>query len=464
MVVVIIIIVAAVGVYYVAFTGSGSSTTTTSSSTGMSTTTSSTQTGQVTIQFYEALAASEAAYFTNTIIPQFEAANPGITVHLDNLGSPTDVANAVQSAVQGGATGTTLVGMDNLVVGELIGANALMDLSPFVSAMEPSGLIPSATNMINYESQIYNATYFLPFRSNVPLVYYNKLAFSQAGITTPPATTAQLMSDAQALTSAGFSTPIMFQGGGGANTPTEMYQFMVNFGGNPFMFNDSGDVQAFQYIYNLSAYFHPGYVKGDYGSPTCGCVFGIASNPPQYSILEYQWPYEYNNLVNSTFGMNSTTLGIYPGPAGPANGNHLLGGDVLVIPKGATNLPAIEAFAKFLLGAQAQKETLTNLSWVAVNSAAYQNLPANYTAVGNALQQAISEGVFLRNPAPWITQWNTYLNDAFTKIVINHAPYSQIKSILSSENQQLYNYLGNTYQGNVAQLYEQNTYKPISVS
>lgn len=460
LVIITIVILAGLAVYYVGLTSAP----TTSSATTTGPTMTGTSSSSVTIQFYEALAPSEAAYFTNTLIPQFEAENPGIKAHLDNLASATDVANAVEASVQGGDPGTTLVGIDNLVVGELINANATMDLSAVVSAMEPQGLISSATKMVNYESQVYNAIYFLPFRSNVPLVFYNKLAFTNAGIASPPATTTQLASDAKTLSSAGYTGPIMFQGHGGASTPTEVYQWMVQFGGNPFMFNDSGDVQAFQYLYNLSSYFNPNYVHGDWGRPTCGCVFGIAQSPPQYTMLDYQWPYVYNELTNSTIGMNSTTLGVYPGPSGPANGNHLLGGDVLVVPKGATNLAAIEAFAKFLLSAQAQQETLVHLSWVAVNSAAYQNLPANYTAVGTALQQAISQGVFLRNPSPWITQWNTYLDDAWTKIVVNHASYSQIQSILSSENQQLYGYLTQNYKGNVAQLYEQNYYKPISVS
>ena len=128
----------------------------------------------------------------------------------------------------------------------------------------------------------------------------------------------------------------------------------------------------------------------------------------QHPIHNYQWPYVYNLLTNSTLGMTDSTLGVYPGPAGPANSNHVLGGDVLVVPKGATNMDAIAKFANFLLASQAQKDMLLNLSWVAVNSGAYDNLPANFSAVGTALQQAISQGVFLRNPAPWINQWSNW--------------------------------------------------------
>ena len=412
----------------------------------------------VTVSFYEDFAPSEASFVTNTLIPQFEQANPGINVTLVNEPSPADVSTSVQALVKGNNPGTTLVGIDNLVVGELIYANDLMDLTSSVSSMEPSGLISSAQHMVSYESQVYNAIYFLPFRSNIPLTFYSKTAFAKAGITSPPTTTTQLTADLKSLSSAGYTAPLMIQGGGrDASAPTELYQWIVQYGGNPFMLNDSGSVQAFQYLSSLSPYFASGYDKGYWGT-----YVGLSSGT--YQVLDYQWPYVYNILTNATLKMTTSSLGVYSGPSGPVNSNHLLGGDVLVVPKGATNFGAIEKFANFLLSAQPQQEMLTQESWVAVNSQAYQNLPANFTAVGQALQQAISTGVFLRNPAPWIGQWNNIAYDAFTKIVINHAPASQIQSILNSENQQMYQYLVSNYGQQTAQQYEANTFKPISVS
>jgi trehalose transport system substrate-binding protein len=449
-IVIVIVLIAAGAVYYYSSTLSNMST--------PPSTTSTSAAGPVTIQFYEALAPSEAAYFNNMIIPQFEAANPNIKVNLDNLPSASDVASAVEALVKGGNAGTTLVGIDNLVVGELIYSNTLMDLSPLLSSIEPQGFITSAQKMVAYEQSVYNATYFVPFRSNIPLTFYSKAAFAKAGITSPPATTDQLLAAAKALQAAGYNGPLMIQGNGrDASAPTELYQWVVQFGGNPFLLNDTGSLQTFQYLSQLSQYFNPDYVNGYWGS-----YVGLSSG--QYQILDYQWPYVYNLLTNSTLGMSSNTLGVYPGPAGPVNSNHVLGGDVLVVPTGATNVNALVKFANFLLGSQAQKETLINLSWVAVNSAAYTDLPANYSDVGQALQQAISEGVFLRNPAPWITQWNNIAYDAFTKIIINHAPASQIQTILNSENQQMYQYLLANYGAQIANQYEQNVFKPISVS
>ena len=413
------------------------------------------------ITFYESLAPSEQSYFQSTIIPEFEAQYPNISVSFVNLPSGQP-ASTIATLVQANRVGVSIVGLDNLEVGEDLYPGYLMNLSPMISNMLPTTLIPSAANMVNYEKQVFNGVYFIPFRSNIPLVFYNKLTFAKAGISTPPMTDAQLLLDAQLVYNKTGVKPIMFQGAGntgghgGASTGTELYQWMVQDGGNPFLFNDSGDVQAFEFLYNLSAYFSPEYTGGYWGSYS-----GLATGT--YSYLDYQWPYVYGILTNGTYNMNSSSLGVYGGPNGTVNGNHLLGGDVLVIPKGATNVAALETFAKFLLSPIPQKQTLVQLSWVATNSQAYNNLPSNTSAVGAALNQSISNGVFLRNPTPWITQWNVYASDAFYKIIVDHASYSQIPSILSSYNAQMYNYLVSNYNTTVANEYESNYYKPISV-
>lgn len=486
-VIVIIIIVAGIGVYYATtitstttstatatvtgpgatttVTGPGATTTVTGPSGTVTITATTSTTGPpITVNFYESLAPSESAYFQQTLIPEFVAANPGIAVQFINLPSgqpPQEIATLVAS----NDVGTSLFGLDNLAVGSPLYANQLMNLSSIVSTMMPSTLIPSATSMVNYENQVFHGVYFIPFRSNIPLVFYDKQYLASKGITSPPTTDAQLLADAAILGSGS----IMFQGSantgseGGADTGTEMYQFMVQDGGNPFVFNDTGDVQAMQFVDNLSQYFNPGYTAGYWGTYT-----GLATTPPEYSVLDYQWPYVYTLLENATFKMTDTTLGVYAGPSGTANGNHLLGGDVLVIPVGATNLPAIEKLANFLLSPTAQQQTLVNLAWVAVNSQAYVNLPPSTSTVGAALQGAISTGVFLRNPTPWITEWNVYLSNAFTKIVVDNngnpsSTYSTIQSVMNSYNQQFYTYLKTTYNSTVANEYEAGGFAPISV-
>jgi trehalose transport system substrate-binding protein len=425
------------------------------------------QTSTVNIQFYESVATSEQAFIEKTLIPQFESQYPNIKVTFVNFGSE-GVSQNILALEQSGDVGSIVAGQDNLEIGSLIYSsqgNVLMNLTSASSSLMPSTMIPAARNLVNYEKQVFGGVYFFPFRGNVPLVFYNKTMFQSAGISNPPSTDAQLLQDAAMIYNKTHQKAVMIQGAStssghsGSSTATELYQWMVQYGGNPLYLNDSGDLHAMQFIYNLSAYFSPSFTGGYWGS-YAGLYHG------NYSVLDYQWPYIYNILTASPYNMTNSSLGVYPGPAGPVNGNHLMGGDVLFIPKGATNVPSLETFIKFLLSTQAQRETLLNLSWVAINSAAYQNLPAKYSAIDTALGNAIETGVFLRNPTPWITEWQVILdNTVFNPVFVQKSSgYSDLPTLLSNAHTAMYQYILKNYGSTNATLYQSDSnYAPISV-
>lgn len=446
---VIIIVIAAVaiaGAYY--STVMNRSVTTSSPSSTSSPPVSSPQ-AKVTITYYDDLSQSEAQAFDSVIIPQFEKMYPNISVKLVDQGA-TNIVSSIQALEGGGDVGPVVIAEDNMIIGQLLYAGDLMNLTPYYSTVTPSQLIPSMTNLVNYEKQVYGGVYFIPFRGNIPLVWYNKTVFSELGIS-PPQNWSQLMADAMIIHQKTGTMPVMFQGHGGASTSTELYQWMVQAGGNPLLFNDSGDVYAFTFLDNLSQYMNPQYVHGYWGS-----YKGLVSG--SYDILDYQWPYIYG--VMSSEGVNLNNIGFYPGPAGPANSDHLVGGDVIAIPKGATHIHSLLLFVKFLLSYQVQRDIITILGEPAVNQQAYQNLPSNVSALFNAEEQAF-QTAFFREPVPWINEWNTIADQAFVEIVVNHANPSQIPVILSHANEEMYQYLLTNYNSTVAQEYEQGVFHPL---
>jgi trehalose transport system substrate-binding protein len=404
-----------------------------------------------TITFYEAVAPEEAKVITGTIIPMFEAEHPNIQIKFVGNLATGDVIRNIQALEQGGDVGATIVGIDNLAIGELLYANQLMSLDSIAPSIVPSTMISSMAGIVNYEKQQFNGTYFIPLRGNVPLVFYNKETLGNAGYPSPPATMPELLQAAEAIYKGTGIKPVMFQGRGEDSTPTELFQWFVQFGGNPMLLNDTGDLQAFQYIYNLSQFFTPGYVQGYWGT-----YDGLANG--EYSILYYQWPYVYNLLLDK--GMDSSTLGVYPGPAGPVKSAHIIGGDVLAIPKGASDIPALTTFAQFLLSTPTQKHFITDLSWPAVDAAAYQDLPSNITEIYTVIQQGMQNPVF-RPPVPWITEWNNIVDQVWTQVIVDHAPYESIQATLNGANQQMYNYLLSNYGSAVAQQYEQGAFGPL---
>lgn len=84
------------------------------------------------------------------------------------------------------------------------------------------------------------------------------------------------------------------------------------------------------------------------------------------------------NVSTAVAFSSSPTIGVYAGPAGLNNTEHLIGGDVFAIPKGATNLNAIDTVITFFLSTQAQEE-LYKLGWPPIDTEAYAAHPVNTT-------------------------------------------------------------------------------------
>lgn len=406
----------------------------------------------VTITYFDDLAPAEAKVMESVVIPMFEKMYPNIKINYVDE-SASQIVQSVEALEQAGKVGPVIIGEDNMIIGELIYGGYLMNLTPIASQIMPSSLIPSMAKLTNYELKVWHAIYFIPLRANVPLVFYNKKVLAEIGFTQPPQNLTALLEAAKLIYQKTGIKPIMFQGHGGASTATELFQWAVQFGGNPIVFNDTGDVEMFEYLYNLSQYFSPAYIHGYWGS-----YKGLASG--EYFILDYQWPYVYPLLQG--LGMNSTTLGVYPGPAGPVNSDHLVGGDVLAIPKGvpASDLPYLIEFAKFLLSPQVQKIFIVDLGWPAVNAQAYQNLPSNISYLYQQEELAL-ENSFFRPPVPWITEWNSIMDQVFDQIIVNHAPYNEIPQILSKANAEMYQYLLKYYGPQIAQEYEEGVFGPL---
>ncbi|MGI0130724.1 MAG: ABC transporter substrate-binding protein [Thermoplasmata archaeon] len=443
-VVVVVAIAAGLGGYY----------------TGKSASSSSTSTATVT--YYDDLASSEATFMTSVLIPEFEAQHPNVMINYVNIDAG-DMVTKVAALVQANDVGTTLLAEDNLDIGELLyasgGGNDLMNLTSIASVIQPTTMIPSMTGVTTYETHAFGGEYFIPFRANTPLVWLNTTALSAAGLSTTqgPQTFAAEYADAQKLG----ANSVMFQGGAGDDTATEMFQWDVQFGGNPMVYNDAGDVAAMSYLYNLSTYMNPGYKQAIYSE-----YAGLAQG--KYQILDYQWPYIYPLLTGgntSVTPMNANTLLVYPGPngTGPNAAAHVIGGDVLAIPTGATNLWAIELFAQYLLSAPTQQLLMIDTGNPAVNAAAYVGLPSDQSVVDVAIEQALENPVF-RPPVPWIETWVAYYyNDVFTPVVLNGGGLSAISGAVATANSQMTSYLTANYGASVASQYTAGDFGPLYV-
>lgn len=187
-------------------------------------------------------------------------------------------------------------------------------------------------------NQIDGRTYQLPWASQaVPLVYYNKEAFTKAGIATPPTTWAQFL-DANARLKAAGIKPIQI-GGGGADTfansyplvgavGTDLYTsqptFLSDVKAGTASFTDPRFVAAAQKVADLasSGYLAKGdlslsyagsqqeFLDGKAAMYPMGTWFPAAADAkaPAFGIGVFPWPSDDGSLVVPTYTGGGITV------------------------------------------------------------------------------------------------------------------------------------------------------------
>ena len=120
-------------------------------------------------------------------------------------------------------------------------------------------------------------------------------------------------------------------------------------------------------------------------------------------------------------------------------------------------------------GLAANKYTMMDYQWP--GSVDLKTVGMNTTQISgnnsvlNVSIKALSEGVFIRDPVPWIAEWQIIMDNVWTKLIVDgHSQnYTTISSALNSANSDMFNYLVANYNLTVAHDYENGMYKPIIV-
>ncbi len=160
-----------------------------------------TTSGPVTVQVaYPVAVDAPIAKILNGYVSEFEKANPNITIKPVFSGGYTDVKTAIQTAIQGGAKPPALGVMLATDLYDLINADYIEPLDPYLSQMKNkeaylSDFLPAFLENSRYNGKIWS----LPFQRSAVVLYYNKDLFKQHGLSAPNSWDS-LAKDAQALT------------------------------------------------------------------------------------------------------------------------------------------------------------------------------------------------------------------------------------------------------------------------
>ncbi len=358
-----------------------------------------------TITFSEFEAVTEVAAVKD-VLKKFED-QTGVKVNLVTSVDAATLPQKLQVEVSSGKHTIQLFGQDNLALATLVDKGLVEDLS---NVQLPSGIIPALV-----PPKFDGKQYFLPFRANVRVTYANKDRFSAANVQ-PPQDTTQYEQVALKLKQANNGQGAVTLSLATAPNPDPLgvtiSEWVVSYGGDPVILNDQGSIQAFQYLQKL-------WKEGVFAKESKQAKYDTEVNylRGETSWLATNWPFTSPALAQAGL---LDKFDVYAGWKGPVRAAHVIGGEVLGMPKGITGKQkdAAIALAQFIMGQQAQTILVSKNAWASVRDDSNGQVPADQKTTFDAVTAALKDGWFRPNVLYW-NDVETAMADAVNRIIYN---------------------------------------------
>jgi trehalose transport system substrate-binding protein len=344
------------------------------------------------------LGEAEWEVFRKKILPQFEKEN-NCKVEAVQV-EAGDLPKLLEAGKMAKKSSVDLFAQDNMQLAVLVKKGLIEDLSDLEEDM-PSEVYQSMINAGKFDDKLL----FVPFRPNVQIFYYNKAKFDKYGLKAPK-TWDEWLAVAKTFKDKEKIGRVLIKGFGGAVTVTQMYEYIVSAGGDPFAFNDDGCVKTFNFFKELWKYSSPDSKKAKWDTSN-----DYLARDSVY--IMQNWPFGYNIITEKYKKKN---IEVYSGIKGPKTEAHVIGGDVFGIPVGSENKELAVEFIKYMISKDVQSIFVSDLSWPVIREDAYaavQDSPAL-----NAVKGALKNGIFRKN-VPYWTEFQKFFEEAFISIVIN---------------------------------------------
>lgn len=347
------------------------------------------------------------------ILGNFES-ETGAKVNLTSVTS-ADLPQKLKVEVGAGRPTIHLFAQDNLALRVLVDEGLVEDLS---DVEIPDGVLPA---MVPQEFD--GKQYFLPFRPNVRVAYANTDRLKSANAGTPK--TVQEFRDTAQKVKAGEGTAkvtlSLAQGDPAAVTISE---WVVSFGGNPLVLNDAGSVQAFEFLQGM-------WKDGLLAQESLLAKFDTEVDylMGETAWLAQNWPFTSKRLADNGV---IDKFEIYEGWKGPSRAAHVIGGDVLGIPKGVAGKQkeAAVELGMFLMSKETQARLAEENAWPSVRSDAYGAVPTEQKETFDAINRALESGWYRPNVRYW-SDASEAMNEAIRRIMQGGEP---VKATLDQLN------------------------------
>lgn len=337
------------------------------------------------------------------VIPAFEKKEK-IAVEAVQV-EASDLPQLLEAMDRAGSMQIDLFAQDNMQLALLTSKNLVEDLSTYENIIPRT--VPRAL-VSNLRTG--DRLYFMPYRPNVQITYYNKAKFDKYGLK-PPRNWDELLAVAKKFKQKEKTGKVLFQAWGGSPTATQLYEWIVSAGGDPFKFNDRGCVRTFTFIQKLWPYLSPDSRRAKF------------DNTNEYleresAYLAQNWSSGFSELVKNKRNSDKKT---YSGFRGPRRYAHVIGGEVLGIPKGTRKTQQALLFIKHLQSKEIQEIFVSELGWLSIRTDAYSQADPRMKPHYGSVMKAMQSGVLRRNSANW-GEYEKLINEAFVKIAVRGEP------------------------------------------
>lgn len=318
-----------------------------------------------TVTYWDTSDAKNEAPEYQALIKDFEAKYPKIKVNYQNVDFTT-VEQKFKAAAQSGKGAPDVIRTDVGLIPEYASLHYIAPLDGTAALSDTQDFLPGPMNTTKYDGKTYGA----PSVTDTLGLLYNKDVFAKAGITKPPATWDELISD---------SATIKQKVPGVAGTyvnPDSYFLFPLLFGEGA----DLADPAAKKVTINSpEAVKAVTEAKKIYDTSSLKVDFANAYDNMQTSFktgkvaMLVQGPWSVSDdLTGSAFKGKESNLGYAPVPAG-SSGKALAptGGHDLAVYQGSRNLDAAYLFTQFMTSSGTQQQIALKNGTLPTRASAY---------------------------------------------------------------------------------------------
>jgi trehalose transport system substrate-binding protein len=204
---------------------------------------------------------------------------------------------------------------------------------------------------------------------------------------------------------------VVVQGVPGGPVGVVVTEFLWQGGGDPLDLTAPGSLRAFEFLQQFEPYLSPVYQTAKFDTINTY----LAS---ETAYLGQNWPFGADVIVKQ---YRKQGVGAYSGWAGPAGEYHVLGGEVIGIPKGTPRRDLALQFAQFLMARPVQEALVQRLAWPPMRDDAFGAVADWQQPYFAAVQAALRQTRARPNVVYW-GEVERILSDAFRDVVTNKQP------------------------------------------